>query len=215
MYNPPIFKDREEAGRKLAEEIEKLELEDPVVLAVPAGGVPVGKEVASVLDAPLDLMIVRKIKIPWNPEAGFGAVSPDGETILNPEITPTLGLSDEEIEKLAQGTLKEVKQREKLFRGKRPKPDLENKTVILVDDGLATGYTMLAAVKSVRKKNPKKVIIAIPTASGGAVELLKPEVEQLISLYTHPAGESFAVASSYREWYDLTDKEVLACIKAI
>mgnify|MGYP001142845867 CR=1 FL=1 len=213
MYNPPIFKNRDEAGRKLSAELERLELRDAVVLAIPAGGVTVGKVVAETLDAPLDLIVVRKIKIPWNPEAGFGAVAPDGNVILNPEITPTLGLTDEEIERLAQETLEEVKRREGLFRGDRPEPNLKDKTVVLVDDGLATGYKMLAAARSVRKKNPKKVLVAVPTASGGAVKLLEPEVDQLISLYIHPSGELFAVASSYKEWHDLTDEEVLACLK--
>lgn len=211
--NPTIFKDRREGGRKLVKKLKELDLENPIVLAIPAGGVPVGKEVAEGLEAEFDLLIVRKIKHPLNPEAGIGSVTADGEVLLNKQAIAPLSLSQKEIDRLAEKTLAEVKRREKKFRGGKPNPDLKNRTVVLVDDGLASGFTMLAAVKSVKTKNPKRIIVAAPTASAGAVERVKNEVDQVISLYIHPQNRPFAVASSYQHWHDLTNEEVLSILR--
>lgn len=209
QYNPEIFKNREKGGQKLAECLQELDLQDLIVLAIPSGGVPVGKKVAENLDAPFDLLIVRKIKHPLNPEAGIGSVTANGEFIFNEKAIATLTWEEKKLERLAEKTYKEVEEREKKFRGDKPQPDLNDKTVILVDDGLASGFTMLAAVESVKNKNPKKIIVAVPTASEGAVELIRKKVDQVISIYTHPKNRLFAVASSYRHWHDLTDDEVL------
>lgn len=211
-YNPPLFRDRAEAGRRLAERVAEREPTDPVVLAVPAGGVPVGVEVARRLVAPLDLTIVRKIRIPWEPEAGFGAVTSDGEVLLNPRLAPALGLGEEELRRLVETARDEVAVRERTLREGRPPAELGGRAVILVDDGLASGYTMLAAVRSARHHGPREVLVAVPTASGGAVKLLQPEVDGVVALYVHPAGMPFAVASSYERWHDLTDGEVLALL---
>ena len=207
MYNPAIFEDRIEAGKKLAKEVDKLKLANPIVLAIPCGGVPVGAEIAKKLNCRLELIILRKLQIPDNPEAGFGAATSDKTVILNPEIAPFLGLGKEEINSIVEETVAEIKRREKTFEVK--KTDLHGKSVILVDDGLASGYTMLAAVKSIKKQKPKKVIVAVPTASENAVQLVKPEVDRLIFLYVHPSQLPFAVASSYKYWHDLEDEEVL------
>lgn len=208
MYNPILFKDRIDGGKKLARELKKLDLENPVVLAIPSGGVPVGIEVSKFLDCPFDLIIVRKIKIPWNPEAGFGSVASDGVPFFNPDFLGRPFLSEEQINKLVKETHKEVEHREKEFLAGRKRVDVEGKTVILIDDGLASGYTMLAAIKSIKKKKPDQVIIAAPTASGGAIELLEKEADKVVTLYKHPRHLPFAVASSYKEWHDLTDEEV-------
>ena len=206
MLNPVLFKDRLEGGQKLAQELKKLHLENPVVLAIPSGGVPVGLEIAKVLSCPLDLVVVRKIQYPWTTEAGFGAVASDGTFFLGPAAQE---LSQEVIEAQTQKAIEQVKHREKEFLEGRKRVDVKGKTAILVDDGLATGSTMFAAIKSVRKKKPAHVIVAAPTGSGGAIELLENEADQVITLYKHPTGLPFAVASSYQKWHDLTDEEVI------
>jgi len=209
-YPPTLYHDRTDAGKKLGQELQKLELEDPVVLAVPSGGVPVGKEVAEILRAPLDLVIARKIQFPWTTEAGFGAVVSDGTVYLGPYAER---LPAEVVQAQTAKAKREVEHRTRHFLQGRKAIELSGKTVILVDDGLATGSTMLAAVKSVKKKEPKRIVIAVPTASGTAVNLLEPHVDQLISLYVHPAHMPFAVASSYQHWHDLTDEEVRMCLE--
>nr|MBC7245225.1 phosphoribosyltransferase [Chloroflexota bacterium] len=200
-----LFRDRVEAGKKLAQKLLELKLSDPLILAIPAGGVPVGAQIAKALGAPLDLMIARKIQFPWTTEAGFGAVVSDGTVYLGPH---SAHLPRTVVEAQTEKARREVEHRMREFRGDRAPVDLAGKEVILVDDGLATGSTMLAAVQSVRKKQPKAVIVAVPTASGTAVKLLKPHVEALIALYVHPEHLPFAVASTYEHWYDLSDDEV-------
>lgn len=204
-----LYKDRVEAGRKLAQELLKHRYKKPVVLAIPRGGVPVGFEVARKLEAEFDIIIPRKIPIPWNTEAGFGAVAPDGTIILNDEITPYLRLNKEEIRKLALEVLEEIKRREEIYRQDRPPLSLKNKTVILVDDGLASGITMVAAILSVKKQKPNKVMVATPVASDGAYKKVKPQVDQLICLHKEPENVPFAVASFYEIWTEMRDEEVL------
>lgn len=211
IYQPAIYQDRAEAGKKLGQKLKKMNFKNAVVLAIPKGGVPVGKEVAQLLSCPFDLMIVRKIQFPWTTEAGFGAVAADGTIYLGPGGR---GLDEKTIKDQIQKAVKEVKRREKIFFKRRKSIDLKTKTAILIDDGLAVGSTMLTAVQSVKKKKPKKIIIAVPTASGNAVRLIKLHVDKLISLYVHPENLPFAVASSYKKWHDLTDEEVLALIKS-
>lgn len=205
MYNPVLFKDRTEAGQKLGWELKKLDFKNPLVLAVPSGGVPVGIEVAKILKCALTLIIVRKIQFPWTTEAGFGAVASDGTLYLGPAARE---LTQEVIKIQTKKALKEVRRRGKEFLSGREEIDISGKTAILIDDGLATGSTILVAVKLIRKKNPAKIIIAVPTASETAIDLLEKEVDQIITLYKHPACLPFAVASSYRQWHDLTDEEV-------
>jgi predicted phosphoribosyltransferase len=209
-YNPTLFKNRIDAGRKLGQRLQELPLQEPVVLAVPAGGVPVAKEVAEVLKASLDLIIARKIQFPWTTEAGFGAVVADGTVYLGPYAERLPGA---EVEAQTRKAQREVEQRTQEFlRGRKP-VKLRGKTVILVDDGLASGSTMLAVVQSVRKRAPKQIIVAAPTASGTAVQLLEAQVDDLVALYVHPAHLPFAVASSYEQWHDLSDEEVLAYLE--
>lgn len=215
MYGKTLYRDRADAGQQLANELADRDLTDALVLAIPAGGVPVGIEIAKHLDLPMDLMIVRKIRIPWNPEAGFGAVTSAGDVILNPRIAPRLGLSDNEIERLADEAHQEVAQREERFRPGEERLNVTGRTVILVDDGLASGYTMLAAVQSVQRHEPRRVIVAVPTASGTAASLLGTRVDDLVALYVHPPDQPFAVASAYRHWHDLSEKEVLEELKRL
>ncbi len=206
-YNPALFKNRIDAGQRLGQRLRDLELQGPVVLAIPAGGVPVAKEVAEALQAPLDLIIARKIQFPWTTEAGFGAVVADGTVYLGPYAER---LSSTEVAAQTRKAKLEVVQRQRKFLRGRAPVELTGKTAILVDDGLASGSTMLAVVQAVRKRAPKEIIVAAPTASGTAVGLLKAQVDRLVALYVHPVHLPFAVASSYEEWHDLSDEEVLA-----
>jgi putative phosphoribosyl transferase len=207
-----VFEDRKEAGRLLAEKLIKYKGSDALVFGIPSGGVPVASEIADALKLPMDLIIVRKIQIPYNPEAGFGAMEPEGEVILNERLLNQLRLTEREIKTQIQRTKDILKKRNRLFKGEKPFPSLKEKIVIVVDDGLASGYTMLAAIKFIKRKLPQKIIIAVPTASEKTVNFILPEVDELICLNVR-SRLPFAVADAYRTWYDLTDKEVLDIIK--
>lgn len=207
-----VFEDREDAGRMLAKKLKSFKGKEPIILAIPSGGLPVGYAVARELNIPMDVIIPRKIQIPYNPEAGFGAVAPDGSTILNEPLVRELGLTGEETKILAEQVLEEIERRNRKFRGDRPFPNLIGKTVILVDDGLASGYTMLAAIKSVKKQKPKGILVAVPTAPLSSARLVASQVDQLICLNIR-RGPFFAVADAYQKWYDLKDGEVMEYIR--
>ncbi len=204
------FKDRQEAGKKLADRLAAFREQSPLVLAIPRGGVPVGCEISKALHAPFDLIIPRKLPIPYNPEAGFGAVTPDGTVVLNEALVRQLGLSKADIDNIVMTVMGEVQRRVKEYR---PGPPLDPKgrTVIIVDDGLASGYTMIAAVRDIKKKSPAKVIVAVPCSPRSSVELLENEADEVISLYVQEYG-SFAVASYYESFPDLSDGQVLAML---
>lgn len=193
------------------EEVEKIR-ESIIVLAIPNGGVVVGYEVSKLLNIDFEVIVCRKVQIPWNPEAGYGSVAPDGSCFLNKKLVLALGLSDRIIKQNIQKTMNQIKSRIEKYRGKKPFPKLKDKIVILVDDGLASGFTMLASIEFVKKKKPKKIIVAVPTASGSAYQLVRPEIDKLIALdvrYAYP----FAVADAYENWYDVSDEEVLKYLK--
>jgi putative phosphoribosyl transferase len=208
-----VFQDRLHAGRLLSKRLrEYADKGNVALLALPAGGVPVGHVIAKELGMTMDVMIVRKVQIPWNTEAGFGAITWDGETVLNEGLIKRLGLTKEEIEMSISQTRKIIQERLRKFRKNKPMPVLKDKVVILVDDGLASGFTMLAAARSARKRTPQKVIVAVPTASLGAVELLAPRVDEIVCLNIR-SGSVFAVADAYKNWYDLTDEEVIKILQ--
>ena len=210
-----VFRDRYHAGKLLADMLKKhISLEDSVLLAIPAGGIPVGYEISRTLDLPMDLVIVRKLQIPWDPEAGFGAISSDGEIVLNERLVDYLGLSEDVIEEVVRKTLRIIRDRFKKFRMFKPMLDIRDKTVILVDDGLASGYTMLAAIRSIKKKSPKRIIVAVPTASTAAVEFVSREVDKILCLNVR-SSRIFAVADAYRKWRDLADDEVVEILRKI
>jgi putative phosphoribosyl transferase len=156
---------------------------------------------------PMDVIVARKIQIPWSPEADFGAVSWDDKVLLN-ENLKQLQLKREEVETAISAAKTNVEERLKTFRGDKPLPHLTGKIVVLVDDGLASGYTMLVTVRSVRDKSPKKIVVAVPTASLGAIKLLVPEVDEIVCPNIR-RGETFAVAEAHENWYDLTDENVI------
>jgi putative phosphoribosyl transferase len=207
-----VYQDREQAGSYLVSFLEEYRGKEATVLAIPSGGVPVGLAVSSRLGLPFDLLIARKIPIPGNPEAGFGALSLEGEVVLNPAVVRMLGLSAGEIEELAQPVREELVRRNKAFRRGRPWPEIGGTVAILVDDGLASGYTMIAALRNVRRREPKKIVVAVPTASASTVKLLSPEVEVIVCPNIR-SGYSFAVADAYRSWRDLTEAEVVRMLE--
>ena len=207
-----LFKDREEAGERLADKMMEYQGSDSLVLAIPSGGVPVGLTIANRRGLPFDVVVVRKLQIPYEPEAGFGALGPDGGVVLNEELLSRIKLSKEEIDRQREKSLAVIRKRSELFRAGRPFPPVEKRQVIIVDDGLASGYTMLAVVEYIRGQDPSRVITAVPTGSHRTVQALLPQVDELVCLNIR-SGASFAVADAYRHWYDLEDEEVLSLLQ--
>lgn len=206
------FKDRINAGKELAKKLIKYKGKNVIVLAIPRGGVPVAFPVAKELKAKLDLVIPRKIPIPSEPEAGFGAVTIDGNIVINKPLVKKLNLTKEEITELSKPVIEEIKRRTKVYRGNKPFPNLRNKIVIIIDDGLATGYTAIAAVNYVKKYKPKEIIVAVPISSYSAFNKVKKIVDELVSLeISHELV--FAVADSYESFPDLKDEEVIKYLK--
>lgn len=206
-----IFEDREDGGRKLAEKLSAYKNMSTLILAVPSGGVPIGKEIQKALSCNFDLLIVRKAQIPWNTEAGFGAINLDGEIVLNDLLINSLRLTDEEIDSQIAKTKEILEKRNALFRKGKKFPSLNNKHVIIADDGLASGFTMQAAIKYVTKRKPAKIIVAAPTGLSDTVETILQEVDTIVCLNVRSAYP-YAVASAYRNWYDLTDTDVLTLL---
>jgi len=204
----PAFRDRTDAGRKLAERLTGFAGNQSVVYAIPRGGVPVAVEVAGKLGAPLDVVIPRKITVPDNPEAGFGAVTEDGTIVLNEALVRQMELTEPVIQQQTETTRADVVRRIAAFRAHLPETSVEGKTAIIIDDGLASGYTMVAAVKSMQKRKAAKIVVAVPVASGSAYDLVKRIVDELVCLVV-ARTYGFAVASFYHHWHDLTDDEVV------
>jgi predicted phosphoribosyltransferase len=204
---PQRFRNRTDAGRQLAEKLATYANRPGVlVLALPRGGVPVGFEVARELGALLDVFLVRKLGVPGYEELAMGAVATGGVRVLNDEIVRGLGISDHEIDAAAARELQELARRERLYRGDRPLPDIAGRTVILVDDGLATGATMRAAIAAVRQQQPARIVVAVPTASPDTSEALKAEADDVVCAMT---PEPFlAVGHWYEDFTQTTDDEV-------
>ncbi len=207
-----VFENRRDAGMQLAAKLLEYEGQDTVVLAIPNGGVPVGLEVATVLKASFDMVIARKIPMPLNPEAGFGAVADDGTIILNDELVKRLGLSAQQISFQVGEVRARISQRSLLYHGERPLTSVTGKTVLIVDDGLASGFTMMAAAESVRRRRPREIVVAVPAASANAVSQVEEIADRVVICVT-AFTPRFAVADFYRYWYDLSDDEVVQQIR--
>lgn len=201
------FRDRLDAGHQLAKALEAYRGQDVIVLGIPRGGVTTAYPIAEQLQAELDIIIPRKLPLPWSPEAGFGAITEDGTIVLNEAMVSQVGLSPAEIEVIARRVRREVQRRVKEYRGACPAPDLNGRIVILVDDGLATGYTMLAAIQSVKKHAPARVVVAVPCSPASTLESVRPLVDDLVCLIA-PDTLSFAVANFYQDFHDMSDGEV-------
>jgi predicted phosphoribosyltransferase len=206
------YRDRAHAGRILASKLLDYRNNNLVVLAIPNGGVPVAAVIAEELHAELYLMIVRKLQIPDNPEAGFGALTSDGFLLFNQPLIKRLGLMEADITKQKEKALKSIRSRQEYFGKRAELPSLNDCTAILVDDGLASGFTMEAAVKSVKSKGADRIIIAVPTSSLTAYRRLESQVDKIICPDLSRL-RVFAVANAYQYWYDLNEEEVLNLLK--
>lgn len=206
-----IFSDRQQAGQALARVLARREdLEHPVVLALPRGGVPVAYEIARVLKAPLDVMVVRKLGLPRQPELAMGAVASGGILVLNPEVIRDAGVADGLIERVAQKELREVRRREEAYRGDRPPVELGGRDVVLVDDGIATGATVEAAIQAAHARHAGRVFVAAPVAPPEVLEKLSMEVEEVVCLSTpEPFG---AISLWYRSFPQIGDEAVRALL---
>lgn len=202
-----MFRDRTEAGEQLANRLQHYTGRgDVVVLALPRGGVPVGYEVATALGAPLDVFAVRKLGVPWQPELAMGAIASGGVRVLNDEVIASLRISSDMIEKIAESEERELQRREAAYRDGRPRPDVRGKVVILVDDGLATGSTMRAAVVAVRKLDPARVVVAVPVGARDTCLALAREADEVVCVAM--PEPFFGVGSWYDDFSQTTDDEV-------
>ncbi|MGZ6576422.1 MAG: erythromycin esterase family protein, partial [Solirubrobacteraceae bacterium] len=201
------FRDRSEAGRLLAERLrEYAGRDDVVVLGLPRGGVPVAAEIARAIDAPLDVFVVRKLGVPGHEELAFGAIATGGMRVLNQPVLEQLALPADWIEAIDAKERRELERRERAFRGERPPPDLAGRTVILVDDGLATGATMLAAVRAVKLDDPARVVVAVPVADPEVCRALGAEVDDIVCLQT--PNRLGAVGAWYDDFSQTADEDV-------
>jgi predicted phosphoribosyltransferase len=201
-----VFRDRTEAGRRLAAELQAYaDRRDVVVLALPRGGVPVAFEVARALHAPLDVFVVRKLGLPGHEEVAMGAIATGGVRILN-DVVRRLGISEAVIEAVTAKERRELERRERLYRGDRPSPDVRRSTVILVDDGLATGSTMRAAIAALRKLGPARIVVAVPVGAADTCEEFQAEADETVCAVM---PEPFhAVGQWYRDFSQTSDAEV-------
>jgi putative phosphoribosyl transferase len=206
-----VFHDRTDAGAALGRMLRRKEPGRARVLAIPAGGLPVAREVAFLLSADIDVLVVRKVQLPRDPEAGMGAVGPGGAVILNERLIDTLGLTGKEVERQVDIAARSVEAREHFLRGDRPYPSLRGMAAIIVDDGLASGYTMLAAISASRMLGSSSVIVAVPTGSAESVRAVSEKADELycLNIRTTPY---FAVADAYQNWSDLDEARAKAIV---
>lgn len=201
------FVDRHDAGRQLAEQLTSLADEQVVVVALPRGGVPVAHEIAAALEAPLEILAVRKLGAPHNPEYGIGAVAEDGTCVIDAEAVGVLGISNGELDATIASESAELMRRVATYRGGRAPLDLEGRTVVVVDDGVATGLTDTAALRAVRHMKPRRIVLAVPVCSPDALRRLRAEADDIVCLRVP------RLLRSISQWYDdfsqVSDEEVL------
>lgn len=205
------FRDRRDAGQRLAEALQGLRNRRPVVLAIPRGGIVVGYEVARALDAPLDVVVPRKLRAPYNPELAIGAVAHDGSVYLDTPVAGTLKVPDEYLKEEIAYQLEEIRRRMRLYRGDRPPPDLSGRVAIVVDDGIATGSTMIAALRATRAAGPATLVAAVPVAPPEGVESLRREADDVVCLATPMMF--YAVGQFYDDFAQTSDEEVIALLR--
>lgn len=209
-----IFKDRRQAGRFLAKNLLKFRGKQPIVMALPRGGVPVAYEVAHALAAPLDLVLVRKISAPHQPEFAIGAIAegPTPEPVIDPRLIQALEVSEDYLEAATARALAEIERRRAVYLGTRKRVELRGRVVIVVDDGIATGATMLAALRAVRKHGPARLVMAVPVAAEGPLEKFRTEADQIECL--HVPEVLRAVGHFYHDFSQLEDQEVIDLLAA-
>lgn len=202
-----IFRDRVEAGRALARRLQSYAgRADVLVLALPRGGVPVAYQVAEALDAPLDVFLVRKLGVPGHKELAMGALASGGVRLLNESVVHQLGISPAVIDAVAENEQRELERRERLYRGDRPAPDVRGRTVILVDDGLATGSSMRAAAAALRRQHPARIVVAVPIAAESTCAEFRHEVDEVVCAAT--PEPFYSVGQWYVDFEQTTDEEV-------
>lgn len=207
------FANRREAGKELARKLSNYKgRADVIVLALPRGGVPVAYEVALELHSPLDVSLVRKLGLPGREELAIGAIASGGIQILNQDLIDAVGLNPTMIDLVMKQESRELQRREEQYRGDRPAPDLHDRTVILIDDGLATGASMLAAVHGVRAQSPAQIVVAVPAAAPQAIQLIQPEVHEVVSVIAPDPFEG--VGKWYQDFSQTTDEEVKSLLEA-
>jgi putative phosphoribosyl transferase len=203
------FRDREDAGRRLAERLAGYRDEGSVVLTLPRGGVPVGYEISRTLGTPLDVFVARKLGAPDQPELGIGAVAQGGVRVLNEDALEALAVPDGYIARAAEEETAEIERRLELLRGERPEPEVRGRTAILVDDGLATGVTARAAVAALRSHDPRRLVLAVPAAQ--TAKILRSEVDELVCL--EAPADLGAIGLWYEDFYQVPDEEVVGLLE--
>jgi putative phosphoribosyl transferase len=204
------FADRRDAGRQLAAQLLPLAGLKPIVVALPRGGVPVGAEIAAALGAPLEIFAVRKLGAPHNPEYGIGAIGEDGTRVLDPEALAVLGIDGGELASIIAHETDEVRRRVATYRGNRAPLPLEGRTVIVVDDGVATGVTDTAALRAIRRQHPQRTILAVPVCAADSVARLEEEADEVVCLVTPPL--LYGIGHWYDDFSQVSDREVLAAL---
>jgi len=207
-----IFSDRFHAGEVLSRMLLPYKAADGILLGIPAGGVPVASIIRQKLVLEMDVAVVSKITLPWNTEAGYGAVSFNGTVRLNRAMLARIGLDERQIQQGTEKTRQKVKRRLKLLRGERPFPAVRQRSVILVDDGLASGFTMLVAAESVKKEGAGKIAVAVPTGHLDAVQKIAEQVDEVFCANVR-GGMTFAVADAYEHWSDVAEEELLEILR--
>ncbi|MDY6825922.1 MAG: phosphoribosyltransferase [Bacillota bacterium] len=206
-----VFSDRRQAGEQLAFRLNSYKGQEPLILAVPRGGVAIAEPIWQNLGGEIDLIITRKIGAPFQPELAIGAVSGDGFVMANEELVTRMNIPEGYIENKAAEEQAEIKRRLRLYRGERPLPSIDNRLVILVDDGVATGYTLLAALRSLRQQHPLKLVLAVPVGPPDTLTRLAEEVDELVYLEAPP---NFAAVGQFYTCFDqVSDAEVIAVLK--
>ncbi len=205
-----MFTDRREAGQKLAQKLIHYQGKNPLILAVPRGGVPVGLEIQALLGGDLDVIIPRKVGVPGQPELALGAVTADGGFLLNREIAESLNISEQDVSAEIKAAREETKRRQAIYRGEKPPFLVEGRTVILTDDGVATGFTIRAALQALREQKTARLILALPVSPVDTFKDLQSEVDELVCLEI--AASFYAVGQFYQDFRQLSDEEVVTLL---